>query len=204
MRRRGFTLIEMLIATVVFAIGFVGVFGLFLAGMRFRKQSEDLTRCSLAASSLVSEIAIDAGREANGPSEPQDYVGDGFAGISYPTGTPNADSGTEYLVPYRAQPGVFYRVESCTDLEGFSTGVNPSGVESRMTTVLRIKLLVVPWATVDPTVSLVEIARRLQMREVAASQALLTQPGAIASELVKRGLAMRLDAVITRRPAWMP
>ena len=197
MRRRGFTLIEMLVATTVFAIGFVGVFGLFLAGMRFRKQSEDLTRCSLAASSLVSEIAIDAGREATGPSEPQKYVGDGFVGVSYPPSTPSfpsADSGAEYLVPYRAQPGVFYRVEQCTDLLGTNLAD---------TTVIRIRLLVVPWATVDPTVSLVEIARRLQMRKVVAPQALLTEPGAIASELVKRGLAMRLDAVITRRPAWM-
>ena len=205
MRRRGFTLIEMLVATTVFAIGFVGVFGLFLAGMRFRKQSEDLTRCSLAASSLVSEIAIDAGRDgvnaSHTPFAPKAYEGDGFVGTpsaadaddSVPP-TPATLAALATLVPYRAQPGVFYRVEQCTDLLGTNLAD---------TTVIRIRLLVVPWATVDPTVSLVEIARRLQMRK-ATTNALLLDPGAIASELVKRGLAMRLDAVITRRPAWMP
>lgn len=200
MPRRGFTLIEMLVATVVFAVGFVGVFGLFLAGMRFRKQSEDLTRCSLAASSLVSEIAIDAGRDgqtdAHPPEEPSAYVGDGFAGVSHPAGAPAplADDDAAILAPYRAQPGIFYRVESCTDLVG---------TDLPDTTVIRLKLLVVPWATVDPTISLLDIARRLQLREPGTGT-LLTDPTAIASELTRRGLALRTDAVITRRPAWMP
>ncbi len=204
MRRRGFTLIEMLVATVVFAIGFVGVFGLFLAGMRFRKQSEDLTRCSLAASSLVSEFAIDAGRESAGPKEPEEYVGDGFAEAAGPAdGTAN----TLILVPYRAQPGIFYRVEHCTDLLGADSGTNSLGEEAAMTTVLRLRLLVVPWATVDPTISLDDLAKRLQLRSPVDNAPLWgtgASPDAIASELVRRGLALRSDAVITRRPSWMP
>jgi len=204
MPRRGFTLIEMLVATVIFAVGFVAVFGLFLAGIRFRKQSEDLTRCSLAASSLVSEFAIDAGRESAAPMAPDDYVGDGFAG-----GVPSAADGPakEVLVPYRAQPGVFYRVETCTDLEGTPIGPNLSSVDASLSTVLRIKLLVVPWATGDAMVSLVDIAK-LQLRDSATGTALWTSPDddpvRIATELTKRGLAMRTDAVVTRRPSWMP
>lgn len=209
MRRRGFTLIEMLVATVVFAIGFVGVFGLFLAGMRFRKQSEDLTRCSLAASSLVSEFAIDAGRESAAPMEPGTYLGDGFADRPSPADPTTDPDHPEkaILVPYRAQPGVFYRVESCTDLLGADTGTNSLGEQAASTTVLRMRLLVVPWATVDQTASLVDIAKRLQLRSPIDNSPLWATPAspdAIATELVRRGLALRSDAVITRRPSWMP
>jgi len=188
MRRHGFTLIEMLVATAIFAVGFVAVFGLFLAGIRFRKMSEDLTRCSLASSSLVSEFAIDAGRETAAPCAPSLYEGDGFADTAS-----THDSDPDMLGRYRAQPGVFYRVEKATDL---------LGQDDPLTTVVRLKVLIVPWATADTTVSLTNIAKRLQI--VDASGTLMTDPIAIGSDLARRGLAMRTDAVITRRPAWMP
>ena len=85
MNRRGFTLVEMLVATIVFLIGFVAVFGLFLGGMRFRKLSEDTTRASLAASCLVDEIRISAGGSGqaspstSAPLAPSVYIGTGFS-----------------------------------------------------------------------------------------------------------------------------
>src|SRR5271170_5568637 len=82
--RRGFTLVEMLVATIVFLVGFVAVFGLFLGGMRFRKLAEDTTRSSLAASCLIDEIrakagGIPTGGAASNPLPPSAYVGTGFA-----------------------------------------------------------------------------------------------------------------------------
>jgi prepilin-type N-terminal cleavage/methylation domain-containing protein len=196
--RRGFTLIELLVATAVFAVGFVSVFALFLAGMRFRKLSEDITRASLAASSLVSEIALDAGRDGaagpHPPDPPSAYVGDGFVADASPA---DGATGGEFLVPYRAQPGIWYRVERCVALDG---GDDPE------TTVLRLRVLVVPWATSDASVSLVDIARRLQLKDGGGTliSAKPSPADEIATELTSRGLALRTDAVITRRPSWMP
>src|SRR4051812_26180938 len=77
--RSGFTLIELLVASGVFLVGFVAVFGLFLAGIPFGKPAAAPPRASLAASSLIDELRIDAGREGLGPCDPADYVGDGLA-----------------------------------------------------------------------------------------------------------------------------
>src|SRR5271155_5794116 len=82
--RRGFTLVEMLVATIVFLVGFVAVFGLFLGGMRFRKLAEDTTRASPASSCLIDEIrakagGIPTGAAASNPLPPSAYVGTGFA-----------------------------------------------------------------------------------------------------------------------------
>src|SRR5437868_5998607 len=125
--RRGFTLVEMLVATAIFIIGFVGVFVLFLSGIRFRKLSEDLTRTALATSSLVNEIRVDAGKEGiGGPAKPGDYVGDGFA--------EDASDATKSddLYPYLQQPGIWYRVMSCTDLAGDVNNAQTTGVKFRL------------------------------------------------------------------------
>lgn len=188
MRRRGFTLTEMLVATAVFAVGFVGVFGLFLAGIRFRKMSDDLTKCSLAASSLVAEIRIDAGREGGTtPMLPSDYVGDGFAAAP--------DGAADELYPYPAMPGMWYRVLSCTDA---LPAPGPAGgdkvPDDAAATAIRLRLVVVPFGTADATLTLTEIGRRLQVPA--------TDPDGIADELHRRSVALVTDAVITRQPSW--
>jgi hypothetical protein len=187
--RRAITLIEMLVASGVFLLGFVGALSLFTAGVSFRKQSDDLTRSSLALTSLVEELRIDAGREAGGPWPPAHYVGDGFAA----NGPEDADlAGGGTLFPYRLQPGIWYRVESCTDLAG-----NPDHATA---TAIRLSLLVIPFATTDETLTLVEIGRRLQQRDDA--NVLLTDPQAIADRLVQRGNALRHDVVLVRQRSW--
>ncbi len=184
MTRRGITLIEMLVATSVFLVGFVGALSLFTAGVSYRKQSDDLTRCSLALTSLVEEIRIDAGRESGGPLAPSEYIGDGFA-------NDGAETDAATLFPYRLQPGIWYRVESCTDLA--NTDVNT-------TTALKLNLLVIPFSTADSAITLVEIGRRLQIRDV--SNTVLTDPQAIADRLVERGIAQRHEVVLVRHRSW--
>jgi len=184
MNRRGITLIEMLVATSVFLVGFVGALSLFTAGVSYRKQSDDLTRCSLALTSLIEEIRIDAGREAGGPLAPSEYVGNGFAEDGAET-----DSGT--LFPYRLQPGIWYRVETCTDLANAD--------DNATTTALKLNLLVIPFSTADSDITLTEIGRRLQLRDV--DDNLLTV-GAIANRLVERGIAQRHEVVLVRHRSW--
>src|SRR5277367_4098546 len=112
MMRRGFTLVEMLVATIVFLVGFVAVFGLFLGGMRFRKLAEDTTRSSLAASCLIDEIRAKAGGiptpggAAGSPLPPSAYVGTGFAtgGGGAGGGAAGSPVGTP-LYPYPPVPG---------------------------------------------------------------------------------------------------
>lgn len=178
--RRGFTLIELLVATVVFTVGFMAVFGLFLAGMRFRKLSEDTTRAALAVSSLVAEIRINAGSEGR-VCKPSEYEGTGF--VSSPLTDPFA------LAAYPVQPGTWYRVVRCTDL----TGRDDDG-----TTAMRVTLFVLPWSTADSTLDLKEVNKRLQLiTPVGGAQA-----DDLRKELVKRGLGFEYEAVITRTPSW--
>jgi type II secretory pathway pseudopilin PulG len=190
--RGGFSLIELLVATGVFLVGFVAVFGLFLAGMRFRKLAEDTTRASLAASSLIAEFQIDAGSEAIIPCQPSQYVGDGFPDIARPgeTADPPATAikdSLEKLYPYTGQRNLYYRVVACTDLKGG---------DDAATTALRIRLFVLPWASVDDTVDLMTLNRRLglSMQNDTSDE--------VRATLVKRGLAMAFDAVIVRKPSW--
>jgi Tfp pilus assembly protein PilV len=187
MQRRGITLIEMLVATGIFLVGFMGVFGLFLTGVKFRKESEDLVRCSAALSSLVEEFRIDAGREGLGALPPSEFLGDGFA-----EDLSADDTDDDILFTYRMQPGVWYRVVECTDLQGSTTNATATAVKMR--------LLVVPFATTDTSLTLSEIGRRLQARDSGGT--LLTDPFAIADYLVQRGIALRNDVVIVRHPSW--
>jgi len=186
----GFTLVEMLVATAVFIIGFVGVFVLFLSGIRFRKMSEDLTRTALATSSLVNEIRVDAGREGGGvPAIPADYVGDGFA-------SDNSDAkNLDDLYPYPQQPGIWYRVMTCTDLAGDANNAKTTG--------LKFRLVVLSFPTADTTLTFTELHRRLRLND-SAGALIANDPTILAQELTRRGAAMTTDAVIIRRPAWMP
>lgn len=186
--RRGFTLIELLVASVIFIIGFVGVFTLFLSGVRFRKLSEDLTRCALASSSLITEIRIDAGREGGpGPKAPSEYVGDGLA-ASLTVDDQDADR----LFAYPQQPGLWYRVMTCTDL---------GGQDDPGTTGLKLRLVVLSFPTADTTLTFSELQRRLRLKKSDGTDPL---PAEIPNELTRRGIALASDAVIVRRPAWMP
>lgn len=196
MSRRGFTLTELLVATIVFLIGFVSVFALFLGGMRMRKLAEDTTRASLAASCLIDEIRIDAG-EGGVPLQPKSYVGDGFARSSEPNGDASGTGADSHLFSYKPIPGTWYRVLTCTDLE--------DDAENGLTTVLKIDLLVVPFGTSDDTLTLADIDRRLDlMSEMTRAQRAAVSPDQIAARLVQRGIGFRFVAVVTRRPSWMP
>jgi prepilin-type N-terminal cleavage/methylation domain-containing protein len=188
----GFTLVEMLVATAVFVIGFVGVFVLFLSGVRFRKLSEDLTRTALASSSLIAEIRIDAGREGGGSKPPSDYVGNGFATDGAEL---NDGSGKVPLFPYPQQPGIWYRVMSCSNLSGDAADAK--------TIALKFQLVVLSFPTSDTALTFTELQRRLRLTDSTGS--LITDdPGLVVSELTRRGAAMTTTAVIVRQPSWMP
>ncbi len=202
MSKRGFTLVELLVATIVFLVGFVAVFGLFLGGMRMRKLAEDTTRSSLAASCLIDEIRIDAGGGASTgpgiPMPPKSYVGDGFAVTSEMDGDGAGTGGLGLpLYAYKPVPGVWYRVMKCTDLED-----DPNNAQ---TTVLKLDLLVVPFGTADETMSLGDLDRRLGLlSELPTAQRRAASPDQLAARLIQRGLGFRFVAVVTRRPSWMP
>ncbi|HEX3134733.1 MAG TPA: prepilin-type N-terminal cleavage/methylation domain-containing protein [Planctomycetota bacterium] len=210
MSRRGFTLTELLVATIVFLVGFVSVFALFLGGMRMRKLAEDTTRASLAASCLIDEIRIDAGGggaagAASGPQPPIAYEGDGFA--PFKPGSSDTDEGTATdpapgarapadnpLFPYKPIPGTWYRVMKCTDLEDSTTNAQ--------TTVLKLDLLVVPFGSPDKRLLFSELDRRLALLDNSERSGATVET--IAARLVQRGLAFRFVAVVTRRPSWLP
>jgi prepilin-type N-terminal cleavage/methylation domain-containing protein len=196
MSRRGFTLTELLVATIVFLVGFVSVFALFLGGMRMRKLSEDTTRASLAASCLIDEIRIDAG-DSGIPLAPKSYVGDGFARSSEPDGDVSGTGVESRLFGYKPIPGVWYRVLNCTDLED-----NP---DNAMTTVLKLDLLVVPFGTADDTLTFRDLDRRLDLlSELTRPEREAATPDQIGARLVQRGVGFRFVAVVTRRPSWLP
>jgi prepilin-type N-terminal cleavage/methylation domain-containing protein len=183
--RRGFTLVEMLVATAVFALGFSSCFALFLAGVRYRTQAEDLTRLSLASGSLVNEIAIDSGKRlGSATGAPSEYLGRGVADGSPATGFD--------LFPYPAT-GTWYRVVACTDLANGDDPASPT---------LHLTLLVVSFAASSPTLDLKEVARRVGTKQktvATAAEALL-----VAQELADRHVAVLVRTVILRRPSWLP
>ena len=219
MSRRGFTLTELLVATIVFMIGFVSVFALFLGGMRMRKLAEDTTRSSLAASCLIDEIRIDAGGGGGGIAmAPKEYEGDGFTPFidsdstittslpkeghqsdnpppPSPPSNPPINPLLEYpLFAYRPIPGTWYRVIKCTDLTNSATNTQ--------TTVLKLDLLVVPFSTADSTLTFHELDRRLSLFTNTERSTITIDT--ISSRLVQRGLGFHFVAVVTRRPSWLP
>lgn len=196
--RRGFTLIELLVASGVFVFGFTAALGLFLLGTRARAQADGMLRLSLAASSIVEEIRLEAGREpVSGPKPPyapSDYLGDGFAGVASGAGEATSDD----LYPYPPQPGIWYRVLGCVDEKG-----SPSDA---LATALRVDLLVVWNPLPDSTLTMAELARRQRFNAkqewIDAGSDVSKQASALADFMAKRGFAVRETAWIIRKPSW--
>ena len=196
--RSGFTLVELLVATGVFMIGFAAAFGLFLAAMKYRTMADDTTKLSLAASSIIEELAIGNGVLPVGfpaPKPPTAYLGAGDLPVK------NFGVDTLALYAYPGIPGTWYTFESCTDVLGDSG--------NQMTPTLHVNLLVLVFTPADPSVALnlAEVNRRVRIVDPPASGYRGTLDPAeavrVLDGLVKRGMAMRVSAVVLRRPAWM-
>lgn len=205
MVRRGFTLVELLVACGVFLFGFTTTFAMFLAGTRARAQADGILRLSLATSSLVEEFRLEAGREdlsvsgATLPYKPSDYVGDGFAAVVSDTNEAVMGVATTPLFRYRAQPGIWYRVISCRDEKG-----SPN---DPLATVLQMDLLVVWNPTADEKLTMGELADRQRPKftptpDDAATTDRDEYAESIAAFLAQRGFAVREQVVFVRRPSW--
>jgi prepilin-type N-terminal cleavage/methylation domain-containing protein len=206
MSRRGFTLIELLVATGVFVFGFSAAFAMFLTGTKYRAQADAILRLSLASSSMVEEIRLDAGRENTAPCKPQDYVGDGFVGATNTDATNPAtdpsdadDKASAYtLYPYNGQPGAWYRVLSCLSETGKA--------DDELATALDIDLLVVWNLNADDELTLGDLNQRLRLVASTSDSrtALLDKPWSqVVDQLVRRGLAVRQRVIVIRQPSWM-
>ncbi len=196
--RSGFTLVELLVATGVFMIGFAAAFGLFLAAMKYRTMADDTTKLSLAASSIIEELAIGNGTSLAGfpaPKPPTAYLGAG----DLPVTNSGVDPLTLYAYP--GVPGTWYTFESCTDVLGDSGNA--------MTPTLHVNLLVLVFTAADPSLALdlAEVNRRVRVVAPPSAGYRGTLDAAeavrVLDGLVKRGMAMRVSAVVLRRPAWM-
>ncbi|NRA37041.1 MAG: prepilin-type N-terminal cleavage/methylation domain-containing protein [Planctomycetes bacterium] len=105
MLRKGFTLVEMLVATMLFMTGFVAVYSLFIAGVNYRHDADQLTDLSLASTSLISTFRLtmrDAWKDAD------EFLGDGDHNTT--------DSGKFYKYP--DNPGIQYRIQTAMDITG--------------------------------------------------------------------------------------
>jgi len=198
--RRGFTLIELLVASGVFLFGFTAALGLLLVGTRARAQADGMLRLSLAASSIVEEIRLEAGREPSGmPWKPSAYIGDGFAFVGSGSGEDPLGSDPS-LFPYAPQPGIWYRVLTCVDEKG-----DPDDAKA---TALRFDLIVVWNPVSDSTLPFSELARRQGMdrptRPIANWMSLnpTEKVESLADFMAKRGFAVRETAWIIRKPSW--
>lgn len=201
--RRGFTLIELLVATGVFLFGFTAAMALFLLGTRARAQADGMLRLSLAASSIVEEIRLEAGRETTGaPYPPSAYIGDGLAAVDSSTidGTAvDEDDNTlaGRLYPYRPQPGVWYRIIGCVDEKG-----DP---DDKLATALRLDLLVVWNPVPDVSLTLQALADRQRITKQGSWPTSGTDDDKViflADFMAKRGFAVRETAWIIRKPSW--
>jgi prepilin-type N-terminal cleavage/methylation domain-containing protein len=189
--RQGFTLIELLVATGVFMLGFTAAFSLFLAAMRYRVLADDTTKLSLAASSLVEELAIGNPAQPPTPYKPSQYVGDGKLPLTVPL--------TGDFAAYPGIPGTWFRVESCTDLLGQDDANSP-------TLHLNLLVLVDTQSDANQKLELSDLNRRLRLITPSDGwRGTLTpqEETDIRDALVKRGLAMRVSTVVVRRPHWM-
>ncbi len=188
MTRRGFTLLEMLVASMVFVVGFVAVFTLFIAGMKFRAQGDLETRSAIALRNIVEEIQLDAGTESKAPVPPSSYVGSGF--VEPKDKRLAVDAGEDSLIPCPGMPGMFYRVmeaSDCTGGKGATGNVNAS--------VIYLRIVVVAFPTTgDEPLSFKDLAKRLSIR-VSGDEFI--------PELVRRGIATDNHVAILRQPSWL-
>ena len=151
MRQRGFTLIEMLVATGVFMLGFSAAYTLFLAGVRYRTQASTNQRLAFALTSLAAELELSSGK-LNTTGDPSEYVGNGLA-VDGAEPEDHTDPLQTVLFPYPGQPGLWYRVMACTDLHNQSTG-GGTGMglpEAKHTVTLHARILLLTVATTDST-----------------------------------------------------
>jgi hypothetical protein len=156
--------------------------------------ADDTIRLSLAASSLVEELAIGNGQP--GPLKaPSEYLGEGDL-----PGSTGALDPTKFYA-YSGVPGTWYTVESCTDVLG---GDNPESA------TLHLNLLVLVFTQADQPLTLEDVNRRVRILTPSAGFRGTLDDTGINSEvkqvrdgLVQRGLAMRISAVVLRRPSWM-
>ena len=188
--RQGFTLIELLVATGVFMLGFTAAFSLFLAAMRYRVLADDTTKLSLAASSLVEELAIGNPAQPPTPWKPSEYVGDGKLPLN-----PVMNG---VFAAYPGIPGTWYRVEKCTDLLGQDDQNSP-------TLHLNLVVLVDTQSSPDQGLDLTMLNKRLRLVPPASGNSWNDPPDPVLAldALVNRGLAMRVSTVVVRRPHWM-
>jgi len=207
--RRGFTLIEMLVASMVFITGFVAVFTLFLAGTKLRAQGDLDTRAAMAIRNLTEEIQLDAGREASTAIiMPLDYIGRGFpTSAEGETEPPEAKLEDEFF-SCPGLPGMFYRVVEATDGVGDVVGKNP---------ILNLRVIIVGYATTPP-LTWGDLDRRLGINSEANAPKVTgdeTTPAAVnpvfktpsmaylVRELVRRGIATDNRVSIIRQPSWL-
>lgn len=221
--RSGFTLIELLVATGVFMIGFSAAFGLFLAAMKYRTMADDTVKLSLAASSIVEEMAV-GGIQVNSkylplnhyPEDgsatesryPKDYRGPGGLVNSTKSGTPETLKNDFF--PYPGIPGTWFSIERCTSLLTDDPATPEDESNNPASSTLHVSLLVLVFTQADPTQALPldEVNRRVRILTPSAPagfRGTLTpaEEADIRDGLVKRGLAMRVTAVVLRRPSWM-
>lgn len=177
--RRGFTLVELLVATGIFVLGFSVCLGLFLAGTRQRTAAEDHLRLGLAASSLVEEIGLGT-TPSTTITKPSDYK-----------------TSPDDLLPVPHHPGAWYRVEHCQN--AVITAASPE--DDPLSEALLMHLLVVSWSTPSPTLTLTDINRRTRVVLGAGGlpNALsATEQQQVADYLVQRQLALRFETVVLR------
>jgi prepilin-type N-terminal cleavage/methylation domain-containing protein len=201
--RRGFTLIEMLVATGVFLLGFSAAYMLFLAGVRYRTEAAATQRLAFALTSLTAELSLSSGEHAALITNPGDYEGNGLAIETTPSAAEPEDPTDltkTLLFPYPGLSGVWYRVMACADLHGQKdTATAVAGVlPANTSATLHARILVITVPTDDTTLSFQDLQRRYLRDSTTA-----TTPAAIAAELVDRGLAMQSETVLLRRPSWL-
>jgi type II secretion system protein I len=73
-RRRGFSLIEVLVAMVIFSIGATSIIALFAAAAASHRRSVDQTRASMVAESLIAEVQARYGPESDPVEIEKDLV----------------------------------------------------------------------------------------------------------------------------------
>lgn len=190
--RRGFTLVEMLVACGIFLFGFMTVYTMFLVGVRNRTLADATTRGATVASSIIAEVRLRATNEIASAATtsiwaiPKNYVGDGY---------PDTSQANEYgNDPYNAnaafyahpdQPGTYYRVIEATDLAGTTTNATDGVV---------LTLVIGQLDSNQPFLTLQQLQDRYRLG--AGPFDLMIE------ELVRRGTLQRYDAVVHREVAF--
>ncbi len=148
-QRHAFTLVEMLVATMVFVIGFVAIYSLFLAGINYRHESDRLTRTALVGTSLISNFRLQMQDQWN---EVDDFIGDG---------DPSDTSDTENdFFPYPDEPSVWYCVRKATDASGRNN--TDDGIDTSKSSTVRLEILLIDLGEgpASGTLTLTDILRR--------------------------------------------